>query len=523
MKNGKAKVGRNDPCPCGSGLKYKKCHGKLLDRPMRPIPPEIRGMLQAHEAREVLRQSQQGRGRPIISAEFQGYRLTAVGRQLHYSKIHKTFIDFLGDYIRSVLDPEWGNAEIAKPLEERHTILQWYDAICSLHRRVRLGTGEIVSVQENGLLSAYYGLAYNLYLLQHNVELQGYLVARLKRAESFYAAYYETFVAAWFILAGFSLRLEDEQDSTRTHPEFVASRDGQSYSVEAKTRQPGKNHFDVGNQLYKALKIEAHHPRVVFVDMNVGPEVGVDELAEKALASVQSRREKLLIQGSAAPPARVFVTNQPCHLALDTTNLPRICIPIGFKLDDFGFSAPFPTYTAAYKALKKYEPLYDVQKAMVSYTIPVTFDGELPEFAFGQTERRFLIGARIEIEEGRFGTLQSGIVVESERRVYLVVNADDGAGHIMVAELTEAELTAYRAHPDTFFGRVERVPKPAHHPLAIFEFFVEGYKNAPRDRLLDLMAGAPNIEQLRELSDEDLLHHYAEGLTHQLVRERSPE
>jgi preprotein translocase subunit SecA len=23
----KEKVGRNDPCPCGSGKKYKKCHG----------------------------------------------------------------------------------------------------------------------------------------------------------------------------------------------------------------------------------------------------------------------------------------------------------------------------------------------------------------------------------------------------------------------------------------------------------------------------------------------------------------
>lgn len=23
-----AKVGRNDPCPCGSQQKYKKCHGK---------------------------------------------------------------------------------------------------------------------------------------------------------------------------------------------------------------------------------------------------------------------------------------------------------------------------------------------------------------------------------------------------------------------------------------------------------------------------------------------------------------
>ena len=24
-----AVVGRNDPCPCGSGKKYKNCHGKL--------------------------------------------------------------------------------------------------------------------------------------------------------------------------------------------------------------------------------------------------------------------------------------------------------------------------------------------------------------------------------------------------------------------------------------------------------------------------------------------------------------
>jgi preprotein translocase subunit SecA len=23
------KVGRNDPCPCGSGKKYKACHGRV--------------------------------------------------------------------------------------------------------------------------------------------------------------------------------------------------------------------------------------------------------------------------------------------------------------------------------------------------------------------------------------------------------------------------------------------------------------------------------------------------------------
>jgi len=26
---GSEKVGRNEPCPCGSGKKYKQCHGKL--------------------------------------------------------------------------------------------------------------------------------------------------------------------------------------------------------------------------------------------------------------------------------------------------------------------------------------------------------------------------------------------------------------------------------------------------------------------------------------------------------------
>jgi hypothetical protein len=27
MRREEPKVGRNDPCPCGSGKKYKKCHG----------------------------------------------------------------------------------------------------------------------------------------------------------------------------------------------------------------------------------------------------------------------------------------------------------------------------------------------------------------------------------------------------------------------------------------------------------------------------------------------------------------
>jgi preprotein translocase subunit SecA len=28
IRNVGLKIGRNDPCPCGSGKKYKKCHGR---------------------------------------------------------------------------------------------------------------------------------------------------------------------------------------------------------------------------------------------------------------------------------------------------------------------------------------------------------------------------------------------------------------------------------------------------------------------------------------------------------------
>lgn len=474
----------------------------------------------SREATESRRQSQQGRGKPIISAEFQGYRFTAVGNQLHYSKRHKTFIDFLGDYIRSVLDPQWGNTEIAKPVKDRHQILQWYDAICALQRaNMKKPMGEIQEIPMNGLLAAYYGLAYNLYLLQHNAELQKYLIRRLKQPESFYAAYYETYVAAWFILAGFVLRMEDEQDSRRSHPEFIATRDGQSFSVEAKTRQPGKAHYDVGNQLYAGLCIQAQHPRVIFIDMNADVDADFDAFREGASAAITSREQKLKIQGRPAPPAHIYVTNQPYHLALAETYLPRVCLVAGFKIPDFGLGAQFSSYTEAYKARLKYAALIDVQKAIASYKIPVTFDGEIPEFAFGEAERRFTIGERYEVSSGVSVVLQSGIVMEAEKRAYLVVSDDSGNGHIMTAELSDWEMEAYRSHPETFFGRIVEVSKKTEDPIDLYTFFLNGYKGTQREKLLEFMQGAPDFEELKKLPEDELRYRYVERLTYLAMRD----
>jgi len=121
------KIGRNDPCFCGSGRKFKRCHGGVQhtlpallarNRVEKEIIEQGRRLFEKHKAQELQRQKQQGLGRPMISIEHKGYRFVAVGNRLHYGKC-KTFPDFLIDYIKQILGGEWGNAEIAKPLAER--------------------------------------------------------------------------------------------------------------------------------------------------------------------------------------------------------------------------------------------------------------------------------------------------------------------------------------------------------------------------------------------------------------------
>ncbi|MCC7293311.1 MAG: hypothetical protein IT449_14725 [Phycisphaerales bacterium] len=54
------------------------------------------------------------------------------------SSVWRTFLDFLGDYIKHVLTPAWGKAELAKPFERRHVIMQWYDGMCRHQQNLQL-------------------------------------------------------------------------------------------------------------------------------------------------------------------------------------------------------------------------------------------------------------------------------------------------------------------------------------------------------------------------------------------------
>jgi hypothetical protein len=176
LKNRRQKTGRHQPCPCGSGFKYKRCHGRLGDT---PAALDLASVPEERAAAERIRVVQQG-GRPVIATKVNEHQLVAVGKSLHWSKTWKTFPDFLADYIKKKIGPEWGNAEIAKPLPERHPLMQWYDAYCRYQAMTIKTPGEVHSAEITGIVACYLGVAYALYLLDHNVELQARLINRLK-------------------------------------------------------------------------------------------------------------------------------------------------------------------------------------------------------------------------------------------------------------------------------------------------------------------------------------------------------
>jgi ubiquinone biosynthesis protein Coq4 len=73
---------------------------------------------------------------------------------------------------------------------------------------------------------------------------------------------------------------------------------------------------------------------------------------------------------------------------------------------------------------------------------------------------------------------------------------------------------AYRSHPETFFGRILPISKNIEDPVDFYEFLFNSYKETPREKLLEFMNGAPDIEDLKKLPDDELRFVYAELLTH---------
>lgn len=513
-----AKTRRNDPCPCGSGTKFKRCHGR--ERPAAPAGQYVMPAQQV--ARNIQRERQQGLGRPIISGKLGGRRLVAVKNKILYSDKWKTFHDFLFDFIKRKLDPDWGTAEIAKPLAERHPILIWYDHLCRAQQAHAI-PGQISSMAANGAVISYLRLAYDLYAMEHNSDLQAKLIGRLKHVDQFLAARYELFVAATMIRAGYTIVLEDEDDRTNSHCEFTATHTatGRQFSVEAKCRT-GAN-LRPGRQLQRALAKRADHERIVFIELAIG-ELTEGEYLPRELKSALQLIRRLEgsrdNDGNELPRAYVFLTNSATHLNLESVDNRSYVIGEGFQIPEFKLDGTFPSLRELIDAREKDRALTSLMESARDHAFPpVTFDGEIAEYALGVLDptQRLIIGRRYQMDDEkggkRVGVLTSATVAEDESKVYGAIWFENDTAEIFTWDMSEAELDVWRRHPDTVFGEPTQRSTNAQGPLGLYEFFLNGYKNTPRGRLLELLQGSPDFTQLQGRSQSELVSIYAERIT----------
>jgi hypothetical protein len=532
----KRKIGRNERCPCGSGRKFKHCHGTVASngRAPRLFQKSIEQARTQWQARERVREKQQGLGRPIIAAKVGDEQVVAIGNKLVSSRNWKTFPDFLQDYLKTKLDPAWGNSEIAKPLELRHPIMQWYEALCHFQRKWLKKPGVPTSTDVVGVLGCYFGLAYGLYLLDHNVELQDRLIARLKNPGNFQGAYYEILVARALISAGFELTLEDETDKREKHCEFaaVSKTSGEKFWIEAKMRGVAgllgrtdadgtRNPSAISSlipQLNGAFKKPAADRRMIFIDLNCDMRSDVTEddrppFLAKATERVHRYEREELVEGESA---YLFITNMTFHRELEGP-AQMVALPIGVGIPDFNRSGHMTLYEA-YKREKKHADANRVAEGLSSLlSIPSTFDGSLPGVTLHGERPPVVIGQTYNFEgAGEDGgdmiaTVTDAIVMEADQTVTIAVHdkANDKA-YLLKEKMSDAQLADYRNHPDAYFGQVRPVQTVSKTPYEFFCALMRIHSDWPRDNLLGRLK-LPEA-QAANLSDEEVCALFCERL-----------
>jgi hypothetical protein len=526
------KIGRNQICPlCDSGKKYKKCCGNPLqnEKPtlrqfsLSDFPPEVKKALERDKANELIRKQQQGLGKPIIATKFKDQQVVAVGNTVYFSPKWKTFPDFLSDYLKSTMGKEWGNSEIRKIFEERHPILQWYDKACKLQQEHLDGSGKVKSIPATGVVYCYLGVAYNLYLLKHNVELQQRYIERLKDINNFQGAYYELIVVNCLIRSGFELKLEDETDEQTKHCEFsaVSKKTGKKYWVEAKMRavagimgktaKNGTTKKDptcmLSKHLNDALQKPASDERLIFIDVNTSCENDtVPAWIERAGRKLDMKEKDL----KAEQAAYVFVTNIGFHWNLDSERRGHAILAYGLGIRDFAKKGYF-RLSELYRIKQRHIDAYEIMEAFRDYPkLPETFDGSLPSETFNENPQHLKIGEAYFFEDigdnGLIATVTSATVSETEKLIYIGTDK----GQILTRPISDDELADYKKYPDAFFGTIHRQGKRTDDAYEFFEHMVEIHMSYPKAYTLKQIENWDNADELKQLSHEDLVLEYCE-------------
>lgn len=432
----------------------------------------------------------------------------------------KTFTDFLLSYFAERIGRRWIHDEMRKG--DGHPIGQWATAMRNQPSAQPVGV--IAKSKANNGFRSLLSAAYNLYLIEHHYEqydepLFERLLSKLRVPNDFPSSLSETNAAASFLKAGFLLKYEDDLRPGH-HAEFTATYPltGRRFSVEVKTRtgalvdddQDLISRVKLKNKLSQALKKQLPWTRVVFIDLNI-PLIftGIEgEFFDNMLAAVEDAERTLKIRGAPAPSAYLFLVNQPFHFNLNSLDGAPMAAALGFRLDTFN-----PPRPASFREIVLGRDQHPEMHALIdSMKIhgepPSTFDGQHPEFAFGDTTHpRWIVGNNYLVpgpnNEEVKAVLQSAIAIPEQQTMHGVFLAK-GAHFIAQAPMTEAEVSAYKRSPNTFFGIVQDVGRNAKDALELAEFFYETYQHTPKEKLPEFLSKHPELERLRALSQKDL-------------------
>lgn len=533
-----AKTPRNALCPCGSQKKYKKCCGALSPQPLPfgfslQADSAFQQRSRQLEAVKIQREKQQGLGKGIISTDWNGKRVVAVGNKMFVSDQWKTFHDFLFRYLVDVLGPGWFEAETAKSPEARHPIVRWRDLTVAAFEATTASSNGIATGRMTGAQRAFLNLAYNFYLIAHHAcpreaeKLVRKFTSRVKssRSDAFTGAVFETYAAAAFLRAGFELRYEDESDGRFSHVEFTATSlvTGKKLSVEVKARNPtlpedGQiddiRRLRVANKLNKALSKRAEHTRVVLIEINIADVVEDASLSgwrKEALEQIRFAERSNAPDGQEKPSAYVIVRNHAFHNNLLECGAGLEVLAAGCRIPDFGPGLSISRFKELLEWKEKHREILALLDSMrTHYEIPATFDGSIPELAFANAHDppRLKIGDIYEIpaHDGRMvpARLIDATVSEHDRRAVGTYQTSDGQYFLAEVPLTVPEITAWKRHPETFFGEFRHVGGKVNNWLELAEFMYETYKDTDREKLLEWMQSAADFDYLERLPQEEL-------------------
>ena len=102
--------------------------------------------------------------------------------------------------------------------------------------------------------------------------------------------------------------------------------------------------------------------------------------------------------------------------------------------------------------------------------------------------------------------------MQSEKAAYGIYELGDGRKIIATCPLSPEELEDYRSYPDTFFDAITPVASKASTFVEKCDFLFATYQHSTRDKLLEFMQNAQDIEYLRTLSQRELAIIYCERM-----------